>query len=47
MSFTKGIFSSLTLFAKIDAAKIGKDEFFDPDMEILPLNSFLHLIISF
>jgi hypothetical protein len=47
MSFTKGTFLSFTLFANIDAAKIGKVAFFDPDIEIFPISSLFPLIISF
>ena len=47
ISLTKGIFLSITRFARIEAAKIGSVAFLDPDIEIEPLNSFLPLIISF
>ena len=32
---------------RIEAAKIGKVAFLDPDIEIFPFNSLLPLIISF
>ena len=47
ISLTKGIFLSFTRLAKIDAAKIGRVAFLDPDIEIFPINSLLPLIISF
>ena len=47
MSFTRGTFFSVTFFAKIVAAKIGKVAFFDPEIDIDPLNSLLPLIKSF
>ena len=39
MSFTRGTFLIITLFARIEAAKIGSVAFLDPDIEIVPLNS--------
>ena len=47
ISLTNGIFLRHTLLAKIDAAKIGKVEFFEPEIEIFPFNSLLPFIISF
>ena len=44
---TKGIFLSRTSLASIDAARIGKVAFFDPDMDIFPDNSLLPLINNF
>ena len=40
MSFTNGIFLRQTLLANIEAAKIGKVAFLDPEIDIVPLNSF-------
>ena len=39
ISFTSGTFVSLTFFARIVAAKIGRVAFFDPDISIFPNNS--------
>ena len=47
MSFTNGMFLRITLLDKIDAAKIGKVAFLDPDTEIFPLSCLLPLIINF
>ena len=47
ISCTKGMFFIFTLLANIEAAKIGKVAFLDPDIEIFPLKSLLPLIISF
>ena len=35
------------MVSNMEAAKIGKVAFLEPDIEIFPLNSFLPLIISF
>ena len=40
ISFTKGTFVRFTSFARIEAAKIGKVAFLDPDVEILPAKFF-------
>ena len=40
ISFTKGIFFSTNFFVKIEAASIGKDAFFEPDIFIVPLILF-------
>ena len=40
ISFTRGTLFSVTCFDKIDAARIGKVAFLDPDMEIFPKSSF-------
>ena len=45
--FTSGIFLTSTFFVRMVAAKIGRVAFLDPDIDILPLNAFLPLIISF
>ena len=47
ISFTNGIFSTLVLFARIEAAKIGKVAFFDPETLITPDKIFLPLTINF
>ena len=40
ISFTKGIFFITNFFVKIEAASIGKDAFFEPDIFIVPLILF-------
>ena len=40
ISFTNGTFVKLTLFTNNDAAKIGKVAFLDPEIVIVPANSF-------
>ena len=45
MSFTIGTFVKFTRLDKIDAAKIGRVAFFDPDIDILP-EIFLFPLIS-
>ncbi len=47
MSFTNGALVKVTLFAKIEAAKIGKVAFLDPDIGMVPFNSFFPFIKSF
>ena len=47
MSSTNGTFTNLVFEDKIVAAKIGKEAFLDPDIEILPDNSFFPLINNF
>ena len=47
ISLTSGMFFRRTFLASIDAARIGKAAFFDPDMEIFPDNSLLPLINNF
>ena len=47
ISFTNGVFESSTFLAKIEAAKIGKVAFLDPEIEIFPDNSFFPLINNF
>ena len=41
------MFVSFIWLDRIDAAKIGRVAFFDPDMEIFPVNSLLPLINNF
>ena len=47
ISFTNGTLVSFIFFASIDAAKIGRVEFLEPDTLITPDNCFFPLIKSF
>jgi hypothetical protein len=47
ISFTKGTLVNFTLLDKIVAAKIGRVAFLDPEIEMLPDNSFFPLINNF
>ena len=44
ISLTKGIFLSTNFFVKIEAASIGKDAFFEPEIFIVPLILFFPFI---
>ena len=47
ISFTKGTLDRRMFLPKIDAAKIGNEAFFEPEMAIVPDKSFFPLIKSF
>ena len=47
ISLTKGIFLVLIFLVKIEAASIGKDAFFEPEIFIVPLILFFLLSIIF